>query len=169
MYKRDENFIKSIELIFMKCLSIRPRGKNPSKSACSTIKFKTCGCPLAQFYSLSMRQARCIKTGRCFWLCTGGRRVKVYQIYSHTHRAALGHLGFGIFLKDAMTGRLREPWIERWPSYMYNCHLGVNCCANQLWKHGVWDSSVGLRGVIVGNKQSWQVMTSLQSSSSWRL
>lgn len=91
------------------------------------------------------------------------------DIFTHPPGSPRRHLGFGIFLKDAMTGWLREPWMERRPLYMYNCHLGVNCCADQLWKHRVWDSSVGLRGVIVGNKPSWQVMTSLQSGSCWRL
>lgn len=86
MYKRDgEKKLKSIEFIFMKCLSIIPRGNNPSKFACSTIKFKTWGCP-------PTRQARCIKTGRWCWRVTGGRRVKVYQIYSHTHRPPLADI-----------------------------------------------------------------------------
>lgn len=127
---------------------------------------------LTQFYSLSMRQAGCIKTGRCFWLCTGGRRVKVYQTYPHTHQAALGDIWASVSTSRMLwqvdcgspgSNADRRIWK---PAIWVSC---VNCHANQLWKHHVWDSSVGLRGVIAGNKQSWQVMTSLQSGSSWRL
>lgn len=139
--------LKSIELIFMKCLSIIPRGKNPSKFACSTIKFKACGCPLTQFYSLSMRQARCIKTGRCFWLGQSSP-----DIFTHPPGSSRRHLGFGIFLKDAMTGRLREPWIERRPSN--TCNIWVLIAVQISYESGACGTAVlGCVGWLLGTSR----------------
>lgn len=181
----------------MKCVSKIPRSIIPSKFACSKIKFKSSTCPLTHFYSLPMRLATHIKTGRCFWpsshlwvpydVCIqpftiafmhrwqgwpqGG--VRIIHIYSYTHQAALGDVWVWV-------SPSRTPWqVDRgnpgsnhWLSGVYNCHKAIwssrfNCCANRLWKRCVWDSSAGLRGAFVGYKRSWQVMTPLQSGSSW--